>query len=181
MALIEKALFVDRLQRPPLGLDIIVLIGDVRIVHVAPKADAIAHLTPLRLVLPDGLLAGLDERLHAVRLDLLLAVQAELFFDLELHGKTVRVPARLTQNVVALHRLIARDQVLDAAGEHMPDVRLAVCRGRTVKERKGRLALAPFHALFKDAVFLPKCQCFLLAGNKVHVCRNFLVHLFLQK
>ena len=58
----------------------------------------------------------------------------------------------------------------------MPDMGAAVSRGRAVKEGIGRLALALFDRFFKDVVFLPEFQYFLLARDKVQRGRYFSVH-----
>ena len=176
VALVEQALLVDLLEGPPLGLDVVVVVGDVRVFHVRPVADALGHLLPLGLVLPDGLLALLDKRLDAVLLDLRLAVQAEHLLDLQLDRQAVGIPAGLAQHVVALHGAVARDDVLDRAGLHVADVRLAVGRGRAVKEGERGRALAQRHALLENVVFPPEFDDLFLAGDKVHVGRNLLVH-----
>ena len=49
----------------------------------------------------------------AVRLDVLLAGEAELLLDGELDRQAVAVPAGLARDVVALHRLEAREDVLE--------------------------------------------------------------------
>ena len=112
VALVEETLFVDRLERPPDGLDIVVVIGDVGVLHVRPVADGVAHGLPLALIFPNGFLAFFNERKDAVFLDLLLAVEAEALFDLQLDGQAVGIPARLAQHVIALHRAVAGDDVL---------------------------------------------------------------------
>ena len=38
-AAVQKALFVDFGQRPPFRLDEVVVIGNIRIVHISPEAD----------------------------------------------------------------------------------------------------------------------------------------------
>ena len=178
VALVKQTLFVDLFERPPFGLDVVVLIGDVGVVHIRPVAHAVAHLLPLGLIFPDGLLALLDERLHAVLFDLFLAVKAEEFFHLKLHRQAMGIPARLAQHVVALHGAVTGDDVLDGAGEDVADVRLAVCGRRPVKERVGLSAAAKLHALFKDLVFFPERERFLFAFHKVQRGRYFLVHAF---
>ncbi len=91
------------------------MICNVRVFHIRPEAYAIAHRLPVAHVLPDALLALGDKRLYAVFLDLLLAVQPQKLFDFELYGQAVRIPARLAQNVVALHSFIAEDNIFIAA------------------------------------------------------------------
>ena len=100
MALIKQALFVDLLQRPPFRLDVIIFIGNIRVVHVRPKAYPVAHMLPFGLVFPNGFLALLDERLHAILLDLLLPVKAKKLFNFKLHRQTMGVPAGFAQHIV---------------------------------------------------------------------------------
>jgi len=176
VALVEKALVGDLLQAPPDGLDVAVLVGDVGIFHVQPEADALGHLFPLALVLPDGLLALLDERLDAVGLDLLLAVEPQLLFDLELDRQAVRVPAGLAQDVFALHRLIARDHVLERARLDVADVRLAVRGRRAVVERERLGALAQLDRLLEDLPVVPELDDLLLAREEVEIRGYLLEH-----
>ena len=178
VALIKQALFVDLLQRPPFRLDVIIFIGNIRVVHVRPKAYPVAHLLPFGLVFPNGFLALLDERLHAILLDLLLPVKAKKLFNFKLHRQTMGVPAGFAQHIVSLHGAVAGDDVLDGAGEDVADVRLAVCRRRPVEERIGLGAAAQLHALFKDFVFLPERERFLFAFHEVQRGRYFLIHAF---
>ena len=176
VTLVEQPLLVDLLERPPDRFDIIVVIGDVGMLHVHPVADAVAHLFPLALVLPDGLLALLDEGLDAVFFDVLLTVHAEGLLHFELDGQPVRVPARLAQDVFALHRLIAREDLLHDARQDMSDMGLAVRRGRTVEEGELLSALVLFDGLFKDVVGLPEVDDLLLTSHKIEGRIYFFVH-----
>ena len=69
-ALIQKALIPDLLQCPPFGLDIIILIGDIGVIHVRPETDGPGEILPHPLILPDGFLTLLDKGLDPVLLDL---------------------------------------------------------------------------------------------------------------
>ena len=178
--LVQEALFPDLFERPPHGLDVLVVVGDVRVLHVRPVADAFGHALPFALVLPHALLALLDKGLDAVLFNILLAVHAEQFFDLQLDGQAVRIPARLAQDVAALHRLVARDDVLHHAREDMPDVRLAVRRRGTVVEGKFFAPFALLHALFEHAVFVPEVDDFLFAFDEVEGSVYLFIRLFLH-
>ena len=175
-ALVEQAAVKDLTERPPLRLDVIVVIGDVGIVHIGPEADDAGELLPHPLILPHALLAFVNEGGDAVLLDLLLAVKAELFLDLKLHGQTVGVPARLTQDVGALHRAVARDHILDDARQHVADVRLAVRGRRTVVEGVVFAFFSAVDALLEDVVLLPEGKHLALTVNEVHVRRYLVVH-----
>ena len=96
MPLVQQPFAVELLQRPPLALDILIVVSYVGVVHIHPITEAVAHLFPLALVLPYGLLALLYKRLYAVTFDLRLAVYAQKFFNFQLYGQTVRIPARLS-------------------------------------------------------------------------------------
>ena len=106
VALVQQALLVDGLQAPPLGLDVVVMVGDVGVLHVHPVADLLGHFLPVVQVLPDGLLALADEGFNAVLLNLRLAVQAQDLLNLQLNGQAMGIPASLTHNVSTLHCLI---------------------------------------------------------------------------
>ena len=166
--LVKQALFPDLFERPPDGFDVFIVVGDIRVFHICPIADAFGHLFPFALILPDAFLAFFDKRLDAVFFDVLLAVHAEGFFHFQLDGKAVRIPPRLAEDVLALHRLIAGDDVLHDAREDMPDVRLSVRRRGAVVEGELLSPFALFDAVFKDVIFLPKFDDFLFAVDKMH-------------
>ena len=149
MTLVEQTFIPDLSERPPDRLNIVVMVGDVRVLHIRPEADAVAHDLPVALVGEDAVLTLLDEILDAVLLDLRLAAYAERLFDLQLDRKSVRVPAGLAQYLIALHGAVSGDQILYRAGQNVTDMRLAVSRRRTVEERIYLGALAVFYTLFK--------------------------------
>ena len=176
VAQIQQTLFINFLQAPPLGLDIIVLVGDIGMLHIRPVADPVRHFFPFMLVFPDAFLALLDEGLNTVGLDLRLAVQPQLLFHFQLHRQAVGVPAGLAQHILALHGLETRDQVLNGAGLNMADMGAAVSRRRAVKERKAFRAVPAVEALFDDALFLPQAERFFFALHKLHVRWNLAIH-----
>ena len=87
---------MDFFERPPLRFDVVVMIGHVRIVHVAPISYAIRHPFPFAGILPDGFFTFFYKRFYAVRLDFRLVIETELLFHFQFHGKPVRIPARLS-------------------------------------------------------------------------------------
>ena len=176
VSLVDESAVENVFERPPLRLDIIVVVGNVWVFHVHPIAHAVGHFLPLGLVLPHALFALLNKRLDAVLLDVLLAVHAELFLHLELDGQTVSVPAGFARGVIALHRLEARNNILHDARENMTDMRLAVCGGRSVIERKLFAVLGLFQRFLENAIFFPEFQHFLFSFHEVHIRIDFLVH-----
>ena len=175
MPLIEQSLLPDLLQRPPLGLDEVVLIRNVGMLHIRPEADDIGELLPHALVLPDGLTAFLDERLNAVLLDLLLPVDADRLLDLQLDGQPMRVPARLAEHLAPLHRLIARQHILDDTRQNVPDMRASIRRRRAVVERERIAALTLVNGTLCNMILAPKIRNGFLARGKIQICIYFFV------
>ena len=169
VALIEQAAVEDLLERPPHGFNIAVVVGDVGVVHIGPEAHALAHALPFALVFPHALFALGDERLHAVLLNLLLAIQAEQLFHFQLHGKAVRIPTGLAQHFLAFHGLVAGDQVLHRAGQDVADMRLTVGRGRPIVKRKHIRSFALVDGAAENVALLPQLDHRLLAGQKIEI------------
>ena len=176
-ALVDKPLVEHGFEHPPHRFDIVVVVSDIGVVHIHPIAHALGHTLPFVLVFPHAFLALFDKRFHAVLFNILLAVHAQLFFHLQLHGQTVRVPAGFAQNVIPLHRLVTGDNILHDARENMPYVRLSVCRGRSVVKGKGRFSFVFLHAFFEYVAFFPELDHLLLSFAKMHIGRYFIVHL----
>ena len=167
---VEKSLVPDLLQRPPLGLDEIIMVGDVWIFHICPEAYCAGEVLPHALVLPDTLLTFVDERLQAVLLDLVLAVQAKSFLHLQLHRQTVGIPTRFSGHHVSLHGAVSGDHVLDDTGQHVTDVGLAVGCRRPVVEGVGLTLFAVLHTLFKNLIVFPEFLDLFLAVDEIQVC-----------
>ncbi len=176
MPLVEQALFSNLLQAPPYRLDIAVIISDIGFVHVYPEGQAVGHLLPLLLILPDRLFALLNEGLDAKGLNLILAVKAQFLLHLQLHRQPVGVPAADAKDILALHHLVAGNQILHGPGDHVPDVGLAVGSWRPLVKGEFLLALIMGQGFCHDIVLFPKPGDVLLPGNEIHVCGNFVIH-----
>ena len=81
------------------------------------------------------------ERLDAERLDIGLAVEAELLLHRELDGQAVTIPARLTIDAVALHGTKAREDVFEDASLDVVGTRHAVGGRRAFVEGPARAVL----------------------------------------
>ena len=154
----DEAALPQPLEDPPPGLDVLAGVGDVGVVHVDPEADALREPLELPHVAEDRLLALLVEGLDAVRLDVLLRLQAQLALDLQLHGQALRVPAALARHTTAAHRLVARDQVLEHPRLHVVDAGVAVGRGRALEEGEDRILRPLLHGTAEDLLPLPELQ-----------------------
>ena len=174
-ALVEQALIPDGLQRPPLRLNIIVIVCHVRIVHIRPETDDIGELLPHPLIFPDTLLTFLHERLDAVGFDLILTFDANLLLHFQFHRKSMGIPTGFTRHILAFHGMISRDHVLDHTGQHMPDMRLAVGSRRAVIEGICLSALSLLHALLKNPVLFPEFLRTLFTVNKIQIRLDLIV------
>ena len=182
MSFVKESLVPDFLERPPLGFNEVIFVGDVRMLHVSPEAYNVGKFFPHALVLPNGLTAFFDERLNAVFFNLLLAIDAESLFDLKLNRKAVCIPACLTENLFALHGLIARQHILDNTCKNVSDMRFAVCRRRAVIEGKCVAALALVDCLLCNVLFFPEIENVFFTLNEIQIGVNFFVqHTFPSK
>src|SRR5690606_939585 len=82
-------------------------------------------------------------------------------------GQTMRVPARLARAVKALHRFVARVQVLERACEHMMNARSAVRGGRPLVEHEARTLLALLQNSIEDVLTPPELEHCLLERGAV--------------
>ena len=123
--------------------------------HVNPKSDASGQLLPLLYVAEHALTALLVELLYAVLFDIALGLEAQLSLNLQLHRKAVGIPSALSQRSVALHGLVAADNVLEYPGQDVMDPWTTVGRWRTFVEHEQRFILSLL-ALSEDVILLPK-------------------------
>lgn len=96
----KGVLVPDFLQRPPLRLNEVVFICDVRMLHISPKTNNIRELLPHAFVFPDRFTAFLDEWLHAILLNLLLAIKAKSLFYLKFRRQTMCIPVGLAPELL---------------------------------------------------------------------------------
>ena len=178
VSLVEQVFVKNLLEGPPFGFDKIIMIGDVRMIHICPESDDIRELSPHTFILPDGFLALLDEGLYSVLFNCFLAFDTDDLFDLDLYRQSVCVPAGFSRNQFALHGVVSRDHVLDDSGQNVADVRLSVRCRRPVKEHIGRTVFALVDALLENVIFFPEFGGFFLPLNKIQVCFYFLIHAF---
>ena len=175
-ALVQKSLLPDLLQRPPLGLNEVIVIGHIGILHVRPEADLVGEILPHALVLPDIFLAQVNEGGNAVLLDLLLAIDADLLLHFQLHRKSVGIPAGLSGHHRSLHGMVSGNHILKRTGFYMADMGLSIGRGRSVIENIGRVTLVLLNGLLEDMSLSPEVFDLLLALDKVHIGINFFKH-----
>ena len=145
------------------------MIRYIWIIHISPETNGTGEILPHTLVFPYTFLTFVNKWLQTILLDLILAVQTKRFLDLKLNRQTVRIPAGLSRNLVALHCAVSRNHILDNTGQYVTDVRLAICSRRTVVECVNVIAVTLFHALFEDVILFPELFCCLLSVNKIQI------------
>src|SRR5207245_10213587 len=155
VAPVQQRLVVQPLEQPPHRRDIVVGVGDVGVLVVQPVGDPLRQRFPVGLVLEDVLAAEAVEFFDAVRLDLLLARNTEHPLDLDLDGEAVGVPARDARPALPPHSVVAANQILDRAREHVMDARTPVGRRRSFVEHERRPVAGGLLGLLEQAPVLP--------------------------
>jgi hypothetical protein len=167
VALVEQALVPDLLQQPPDRFDVLRFVGDVRVIQIDPVAHAAGEVVPQLAVLQHALAAGRVVAVDAVVEDVLAVLQPQLFFDLDLDGEAVGVPAGFALHAVALHRLVPAEQVLDRPRHDVVDAGASVGSGRAFVKGKRRRPFALGEALFEKVFLFPALQDTLFEGGQV--------------
>src|SRR5437588_11858897 len=115
-----------------------------------PVPDTLRERLPIRLVREDVLATQLVELRDAVRLDLLLARDAERFLDLDLDGQAVCVPAGDARDALLKHRVVAAHEILNGTSAIVMHPRSLVVRRLTlVKLIERQLAIVSLPVLTK--------------------------------
>ena len=126
VALVEQVLVVELLEQPPQALDILVVVGDVGVLHVHPVAHLVGKVGPLggvhHHVLAATAVVVLNGNLGA---DVFLG-DAQFLLHAEFHGQSVCIPTGLALHLEALHGLETAEGVLQRACQYMVDTRMSV-------------------------------------------------------
>ena len=126
VALVEQVLVVELLEQPPQALDVLVVVGDVGVLHVHPIAHLVRKVGPLggvhHHVLAATAVVVLNGNLGA---DVFLG-DAQFLLHAEFHGQAVSIPTGLALHLEALHGLETAEGVLQRACQDMVDTRMSV-------------------------------------------------------
>ena len=160
VALVEQALVVELSEQPPKSLYVLVVVGDVRVVEVNEIAHLLCQLSPLCCEFHHVFTAAVVVVLHRDVFVRLMVVDvclgySKFLLHTELHGQSVCVPSCLSLHLIALHRLVSVEGVLNGACEHMVYSRVSVCRGRSLEEHKLRTTFTFFYRLVEHIVTVP--------------------------
>src|SRR5262249_46149776 len=107
-----------------------------------------------------ALAAFLVEFGDAIFLDFVLVLETEFFFDGEFDREAMCVPAALAQRIITAHRLVARENILERARQHMMDAGITVDGWRPFIGDVGSRAFALFHRALEDAAHTPEIKLF---------------------
>ena len=173
---VQQAFFPDGFQCPPFRLDIVIIIGNIRIFHVSPETNRSGEIFPHAFVFPYTLFTFINERNQSIFFDLIFSVQTEHFFYFQLNRQTVCIPSGFTRNHFAFHGLISRNHIFDNTGQNMSDMRFAVSCWRSVIKGVSFTFFTVFHTLFKDVIFFPEFLNIFFSVYEIQICRNFFVH-----
>ena len=141
---IQKFLAVYILQKIPQCLDVSVVIGDIRIIHIHPITDFLGHRDPLFRVLHHLLAAGTVVFFDAYPVPDILFRYAQHLLHPELYGEPVRIPTGTPVHLVSALRLVSAYGVLDRPGHDMMDTGHSVCGRRAFEKYKLRSAFPDF-------------------------------------
>ncbi len=162
MPLIDQPGLEEFLKDPPACLNIVVIQGDIWVIHIDEIAHAPGHLTPLLFIGEYGLPALLIEFTNSVFLNILLSVHVQLFFYLDLHGKSVGIPTGLPLYHITLHGLVTQHGVFQRPCHDVMNARTAVGRRRSFIEQEGRSSFSRCHAFFQQVFPIPPIRLLVL-------------------
>ena len=157
-ALVDQALVVEGLEGPHDGLHEARIHRLVAVVEIHPARLAGDVFLPLVRVAQHRGRAVLVEGAHAHLFDASAVLDAQLLLRLQFGGQAVAVPAEDASDLLALHGLVARDDVLDVARQQVTVMRQAVGEGRAVIKDIFLVALAGANGFVEGAVLLPVLQ-----------------------
>ena len=143
-------------QSPPLGLDILIVVCYVRIFHISPEADGGGKVLPHSLVFPYTFFTMLNKRFKAVPSICSLPSSPRPLLYLQLHRKSVRIPAGLSRYHIALHCPVSRNHIFNDTRQHMADMGVFRWPWGAVIECVGFALFTAVDAFFKRSGGLPK-------------------------
>jgi hypothetical protein len=167
VAALDEAALVRALERPPRGLNVLLLDGLVGVVEVEPDTELpelLAHDLHMRHRKRPALF---DERGDPVLFDIFLGGEAELVLDLHLDGEAVHVVAGPLDDVCSPHPVVAEDGVFYDLVPGGAEVDVAGGVRRSVDEKERFSILSHFLDACIDILPLPVILDFRLKFARV--------------
>ena len=178
VAFVEETLVVDFPEQVPEGLDVAVVIGDVRVVHVHPVTYALGHVDPLLGESHHLGAAGAVVVLHGNSPSDIVLVYAEFLLHTHLHRQPVGVPSGAAVHLVTCLCLVSAYCVLDGAGHHMVDARHSVGGRRSFEEYEFRGSFPDLERFLESMILLPSVEHLIADGNHIKALILFECHIF---
>ena len=155
VALVEPAARLRLLEEAPNVGDVGVRESEVVVAPVHPLAEALRLPDHDSGEFRDEVAAVAGEAGEPVILDLVLRVEPEGLLDLHLDVEPLRVEPVLVPELVAVHGLVALEDVLEGAPDSVVDTGGRIRGDRPVHEREGRAATVLLAQLRKRALGVP--------------------------
>ena len=126
IALVEQVLVVKLLEQPPQAFDILIVVGDIGVLHINPVTHLMGKVCPLggvhHHVLTATAVVVLDGNLGT---DVFLG-DAQFLLHAKFHWQTVGIPTSLALHLETLHGLETTEGVLQRACQNVVDTRMAI-------------------------------------------------------
>ena len=145
------------------------MVRNVRVIQLDPEAQSLGQFLPLLHVLPNALLAFLDEGFDTELFDVLFGVDAHLLADFHLDGQSMRIPARFAFAVETLHRFVAREEILHRSGQAVTGMRFAVGGWWAFEENVLRSVFALFECFVVNLLVPPELKNLLFLFRETDV------------
>ncbi len=159
-------------QGPPLRLDVIVIDCYIGFIPVQPHSQGFEFVHHLVLVVQGEFPAFVDKVIDAHLLDLLLVLDAQCPFHLDLYWQAVHVESSLVADIVLLHSAKADYGILQNLVPCSAEMDVARCVWRAIYEVESLAFLAVLFYLLIGVFLLPQlldvlfqCGWFILFGN----------------
>ncbi len=179
-ALVKVSLSVDILKQPPKSLNIAVVIGNIRIIHIHPISDPFSKITPLRRVFHHFLTASTVVILHADILSYVLLRNSELLLHAKFHRKSMGIPPGSTPHLISGLCLIPAYCILDRTRHHMMNTWHTIGRRRSFEENEFRCAFPQLQRSLKSRLLLPSFEYLLGHSHEIKSVILFEYHTFLS-
>jgi len=110
---------MELFQQVPDGFDILIVVGDIGIIHIDPVAHLFSEIFPHTGVLHHILAACCIEFFNGNFCPDILLGNVLGALNGQFHGQTMGIPARFPLHQVSLLCFIPAEDILDGTGHHM--------------------------------------------------------------
>ena len=145
-------------KTPPHAFNVCRCHSPIRFIKINPETHAMCHRSKCVYVTCDGFATLVIKLCNTKFFDVTFAVKAQLFFNSNFNWKSMTIPSSFTNNLLALHCVKARKDILKYAGFNMVSARHSICSWRTFIKCPGWCTFSTSYRLFEDPIGSPKIQ-----------------------